>query len=620
MSEDHISDEHLFAQARHYLAKLEKQCNTMRIFGMTEPKPVREVYVRVNILKKITSRTFKKLNELEEQFDWEKKGFGVKVETVPGFEVVNRRDRFIVLGKPGAGKSTFLKAVTLQSIDQKMDKKRLPVFVSLKEFSDSGKALEEYIIEQFDYCDILNHRALIERGLLAGKVQVLLDGLDEVSKETQKFVTKEILNFTRKYDKNQFIISCRIAAYNYIFQEFSDVEMADFDDKQIQNFINNWFKQKPQSADKCWKKLKEHSGLKELAQVPLLLTLLCITYEEQLDFPPSRSELYEESIDALLKKWDSDRNIYRDEIYKGLSLKRKKTLFSHVAYLNFEASKYFLPKKELVSMIYTFMENMVNKGEEDVMLDSEAVLNAIIAQHGLFVPRAKAVYSFSHLSFQEYFAAMYILNGLTPEDQKVFIQQHLGEANWREVFLMCTEMHLQADYFLLNMKAQIDQYSRENNFPEFLSGVNKIVDKSSVVQGEGGRAICISAICIHDRAGDLALALDLDRDLARALALDLDRDLAFAFARAHDRDRARDRARELARELARARARELTRDRARTRTRARAHARARELELVNYLSQTYFLLQCLNSECYVTKATRQKILNELLIVPELTKT
>ena len=301
---------------------------------------------------------------------------------------------------------------------------------------------------------------------------------------------------------------------------------------------NNWFKQKTQSADTCWEKLKGQKGLKELAQVPLLLALLCITYEEQLDFPPSRSELYKDSIEALLKKWDSTRNIYRGDIYKGLSLRRKETLFSHVAYLSFDAGKYFLPKKELISLISTFMENIVNEGQEDIMLDSEAVLKAIIAQHGLFVPRAKDIYSFSHLSFSEYFAARYVVDGLSSSDQEAFIQQHFGKDKWQEVFLMSTEIHLRADHFLLSMKAHIDQFARERNLTKWLSKVDQIVEKSSVVQGGQGRTWCI----FIDRA--LALAhvararahVDLALALARALALNLDLDLEFDRARAHDLD------------------------------------------------------------------------------------
>ena len=179
------------------------------------------------------------MDQLKEQFDWEKKAFGKRRETVDGFEVVNRLDKFIILGKPGAGKTTFIKRVALESIDQKLDKKRLPVFVSLKEFCDSGKSLIDFIVEQFEYCDLPGSSdfAFVEQSLLKGSMQILLDGLDEVSADRIDFALKEINDFTKKYDTNQFIISCRIAAYNYIFEQFTDVEMADFDEDQMHHFI-----------------------------------------------------------------------------------------------------------------------------------------------------------------------------------------------------------------------------------------------------------------------------------------------------------------------------------------------------------------------------------------------
>jgi predicted NACHT family NTPase len=67
-------------------------------------------------------------------------------------------------------------------------------------------------------------------------------------------------------------------------------------------------------------KKPEHKGLRELATTPILLNLLCLNFDETLTFPIRKSEIYQEAIDALLKKWDSSRNIRRDEIYHGLSI------------------------------------------------------------------------------------------------------------------------------------------------------------------------------------------------------------------------------------------------------------------------------------------------------------
>ena len=40
--------------------------------------------------------------------------------------------------------------------------------------------------------------------------------------------------------------------------------------------------------------------------------MICLAYDETLNIPKRKVELYEEALDALLKKWDSSRKIKRD--------------------------------------------------------------------------------------------------------------------------------------------------------------------------------------------------------------------------------------------------------------------------------------------------------------------
>jgi predicted NACHT family NTPase len=60
--------------------------------------------------------------------------------------------------------------------------------------------------------------------------------------------------------------------------------------------------------------------------------------------------------------------------------------------------------------IIDYIRNLpgAQEDEEALQLDSEAVLKSIEAQHGLLVERARGIYSFSHLTFQEYFTAKQI--------------------------------------------------------------------------------------------------------------------------------------------------------------------------------------------------------------------
>jgi predicted NACHT family NTPase len=102
------------------------------------------------------------------------------------------------------------------------------------------------------------------------------------------------------------VITCRIAAREYTFENFTEVEVADFNKEQIAEFTGKWFKTNGdlQKAELMIGKLQDRRPVQELATNPLLLTLLCLIFGDGSDFPSNRSELYKEGLDVLLKKWD----------------------------------------------------------------------------------------------------------------------------------------------------------------------------------------------------------------------------------------------------------------------------------------------------------------------------
>ncbi|MEG3924313.1 NACHT C-terminal helical domain 2-containing protein [Microcoleus sp. D3_18a_C4] len=104
---------------------------------------------------------------------------------------------------------------------------------------------------------------------------------------------------------------------------------------------------------------------------------------------------------------------------------------------------------------------------------SEVVLKAIEAQHGLLVERARGIYSFSHLTFPEYFTATKIVNNSTPQALEKMLS-HVTEKRWREVLLLAVEMLPKADDFLLLMKQQVDGLVAEDEeLQQFLLWVNQ---------------------------------------------------------------------------------------------------------------------------------------------------
>jgi hypothetical protein len=292
-----------------------------------------------------------------------------------------------------------------------------------------------------------------------GHAIVLFDGLDEVPEhdEQRKRTTEELQKIWRKYQKTQMIITCRVAATDYSFTEFTYIEMADFNEKQVDTYALNWFRKDTKKARTFLTELEkpENRGLRDLGHSPLLLSMICLAYDETLVIPKRRVELYEEALDALLKKWDASRNIQRDEIYKKLSLGRKRQMFARIAAEAFEKGKIFFVQRQLVQSIENYLKNLPPDDLEEI-IDGEIILQSIVAQHGILVERAKKIYAFAHLTFQEYYTAKYVVDDAHRGTLSNLVN-HLSDHRWREVILLTASLLNEADSFFEDMLTYTDQ-------------------------------------------------------------------------------------------------------------------------------------------------------------------
>lgn len=518
-------------------ASLQQKCGCMRVLDMSQPVALNDIYTNVNLLEKISGRRRLEVADLLKvcaSTEFDRPGLGRSTqEPLRGLEVVQKYPKLIVLGKPGAGKTTFLKHVALQCDSGKILESRLPIFITLKDYAEASpaKSLLTYISEQItsNDSDYLND---IEPILLQGKALILLDGLDEVRESDSYRVLQEVRHFTAKYHLNNFVISCRLATREYTFEEFTEVEVADFSQTQIARFVTKWFVNKDRNTSrKFLHKLQQHKPIQELATNPLLLTLLCLSFEETGDFPANRAELYKEGLNVMLRKWDARRNIEREQIYKKLSVQHKEDLLGQIALQTFERGEYFFRQPELEQQIAEYIRNIpsVSIEAEALQVDSEAVLKAVEAQHGLLVERARGIYSFSHLTFQEYFVAREIIACSDPHVLAARLEQlaqRVAQPRWREVFLLSMGMLRNADYLLQLMKQQIDRILAEQ--PQLQAFLNWLAQKS--------RAMNLTLPLEQVRAFyfdlDVARMLDISGtlDLARAFNHNFTRELDYQLA------------------------------------------------------------------------------------------
>lgn len=254
---------HLVNKVREQVkADIETRCGTMRILDMSHPVGLNDIYTKVNILEKISGRTRKNIGELISNCDLEnfdRFNFGQVKEKIPGNDAVRKYRTLLILGKPGAGKTTFLKHLVIQCSRGLFQEDLVPFFVTLKDFAEADK--QPKLLSYLNFHQLLLEdppKSSVKRGsgldvfkqiLEQGKALICLDGLDEVLAEDSKRVIKEIENLVHNYPNNQYLMTCRIAAREYTFEKFNEVEIADFDWEQITTFATNWFQNKPVEPD-----------------------------------------------------------------------------------------------------------------------------------------------------------------------------------------------------------------------------------------------------------------------------------------------------------------------------------------------------------------------------------
>jgi predicted NACHT family NTPase len=405
-----------------------------------------------------------------------------------GRSFIKTHSRVMVLGTPGSGKTTFLKHLAVACANQELLVDYIPIFIelrsiSLSEFSlsDSTKFNLIGIIHQ-QFIDLMNVEK-VKQILKDYKWLFLIDGIDEVAKQYQKPLQDCIRDFARQYSQSHLILTCRTQTSEYTIPGFDYVEIAEFDQPKIEKFAENWFAVfLGEEGEKLTQdffralRLPDHKATYELAKTPILLSLICWVFTCDQELPIKRSDLYHKGINLLLKEWDRKRGVKRQST---LNIDDIQNLLGHLAIQKFQQVDNF--------MLFTWDE--LRKYFIDLLKidieDSKAIPEEIEAYSGLLIERAHEVYSFSHLTFHEYFTAYEITKTENLKSLEM-LANHIAEPRWREVILLTAEMLPSADSLLKLIKQKIDGLlSKDDSLQKFLRWVG---DKSKLAKAPYGKA------------------------------------------------------------------------------------------------------------------------------------
>jgi hypothetical protein len=347
--------------------------------------------------------------------------YGFKKSLFKIDELVAKDSHLVILGDPGAGKTTSIKSLAQKLLHEESEllkKYSFPLLIQLRDL-DENESLFSRISEILGINvfyklngvtklagdeDFEKYRnSSITQYLDCLKPLLLIDGFDEISEEKQNSIQKELRSLCNSLNEAKVILTCRSGAFDVFLENTETFEICSLDEDQINYFISKWFEDK--KIENGFKAELNKSVFKDLTIRPLTLSHLCALYEKLHRLPEKPKYIYRRLISLLLEEWDSQRAIVRESAYYNFETERKYEFLAHLAFqLTIDTPKKRFTEDELLTSLKKFYTAFSIYEKEIIPL-----VNEIESHNGIFVKSSYDTYEFSHKSMQEYLCADHIV-------------------------------------------------------------------------------------------------------------------------------------------------------------------------------------------------------------------
>ena len=388
------------------------------------------------------------------------------VDSRPATDFVNQFNRIVVLGVPGAGKTTLIHFLAGQAAARKRGDVDLPVVVRLPEYS---LALEDqpnlnfidWVVSQAEAGGCENtgpaFRAMLEES--PASIELLLDGLDEVpdsgsaaGQSSRRKVVDSIESFIRLHPSHRFVLTSRLNGFNHVPWTqlgFKQIRLQEYGEKQIHEVVSKWARvlasSKTEPAERIENELKDaifgNSRIRQLAGNPLILTILILMCKARgYVLPRRRVDLYDKITEVFLDTWEASKRKefgFREIAHIDLDPRELKWLIAELALAMQRAGLVSARRWWIVEHLQATLCQRLGFDANTAKRQTDPILAFISDRAGLLEQRISGVFAFTHRTLQEYFSAI----GLEQESEHstnssglcTLLKPYLYHPEWAEV-------------------------------------------------------------------------------------------------------------------------------------------------------------------------------------------
>jgi len=336
--------------------------------------------------------------------------------------------RLLILGEPGAGKTTSLKKLAAEYATWRGEGKEpglnepedfnLPIYVDLSAYPTLSAGDAKHGLWRLITASVRGvHDIDVRKRIVAGGCLLLFDGLNEVGEAYDEVVHQIHHLVNHDAPNNRFVVTCRPGVYRDELRN----EFVAFQLERSSSFNASKVLEIEISAEKAqaaWKGLDEYT--RDLCRNPLMLTLLADELRVSDTPPQNRAQLFDRFVDRYLSEWAR---------VKGAGAVRvEKEILSALAW-RLGTSRTLLSADEAAAAMSARLTELQNKKEASSDLNV-ASLNREFLEHGLLRETAGQT-GFFHQAVQEYFFAREVALHLPME----YVLKHVGDEAWAEVLV-----------------------------------------------------------------------------------------------------------------------------------------------------------------------------------------
>ncbi len=186
----------------------------------------------------------------------------------------------LILGAAGAGKTLSLIQLARDLIETRIATGPLPIILNLSTWAESQTAIGDWVVEELITKYQIPHK-FGRQWLEAGRLILLLDGLDELPETQRPHCITAINQLREQQGLNSIVVCCRQLAYeqtNHKLNLNRAVLIQPLDKKQIVSSLESLA-----APPALLTFLDQHEAILEMSQSPLTLSILTAAYDVELE-------------------------------------------------------------------------------------------------------------------------------------------------------------------------------------------------------------------------------------------------------------------------------------------------------------------------------------------------